>query len=72
VFCARFSTCICVVAVTLARVCVYFPTLPLWFHCDQSCKGERLQLVKIPHKGDKLEIKKTVVFKWIIRSIERG
>jgi hypothetical protein len=27
------------------------------------CKGERLQLVKIPHKGDKLEIKITMVFK---------
>jgi hypothetical protein len=27
--------------------------------------------VEIPHKGDKLEIKRTVVFKWIIRSVER-
>jgi hypothetical protein len=28
--------------------------------------------VEIPHKGDKLEIKKIVVFKLIIRSLERG
>jgi hypothetical protein len=47
-----------VVAATLALVCVSIPTLLLWFHCDQSCKGERLQLVVIPQKGDKLEIKK--------------
>jgi hypothetical protein len=72
VFCARFLTCVCVVAVTLALACVSIPTLHLWFHCDQSCKGERLQLVEIPHKGDKLEIKRIVLFKWIIRSLERG
>jgi hypothetical protein len=28
--------------------------------------------VEISYKGDKLEIKRTVVFKWIIRSLERG
>jgi hypothetical protein len=50
-------------ATTLAFVCVAIPTLLLWFHCDQSCKGESLQLVEIPHKGDRLEIKITVVFK---------
>jgi hypothetical protein len=63
---------VCVIAATLALVCVSIPTLLLWFHCDQSCKGERLQLVEIPHKGDKFEIKGTVVFKWIIGSLERG
>jgi hypothetical protein len=57
---------------TLAFVYVAIPTLLLWFHCDQSCKGERLQLAEIPHKGDKLEVKRTVVFKWIIGSPERG
>jgi hypothetical protein len=57
---------------TLAFVCVAIPTLLLWFYCDQSCKGESLQLVEIPHKGDKLEVKRTVVFKWIIGSLERG
>jgi hypothetical protein len=69
---ARFSTCVHVVAATLALACVSIPTLLLWFHFDQSCKGERLQLVEIPHKGDKLEIKKIVVFKWIIGSLEKG
>jgi hypothetical protein len=38
--------CVCVSAATLAFVCVAIPTLLLWFHCDQSCKGERLQLVE--------------------------
>jgi hypothetical protein len=57
---------------TLAFVCAAIPTLLLWFHCDRSCKGERLQLMEIPHKGDKLEIKRTVVFKLIIGSLERG
>ena len=57
---------------TLAFVCVAIPTLLLWFHCDQSCKGERIQLVEIPHKGDKLEVKGIVVFKWIIGSLKRG
>jgi hypothetical protein len=61
-----------VVAGTLALACVSNPALLLWFHCDQYCKGERLQLVDIPHKGDKLETKRTVVFKWIIGSLERG
>jgi hypothetical protein len=60
------------VVATLALACVSIPTLLLWFHYDQSCNGERLQLVEIPHKGDKLEIKKIVVFKWIIGSHERG
>jgi hypothetical protein len=53
-------------------VCVAIPTLLLWFHCDQSCKGERLRLVEIPHKGEKLEIKRTMLFKWIFESLERG
>jgi hypothetical protein len=30
------------------------PTLLLWFHCDLCCKGERLQLVEIPHKREKI------------------
>jgi hypothetical protein len=60
------------IATTLALACVSIPTLLLWFHCDQSCKGERLQLVEIPDKGDKLERKRIVVFKLIIGSLERG
>jgi hypothetical protein len=60
------SSLVCVSASTPAFVCVSIPTLLLWFHCDLSCKGERLQLVEIPNKRDKLEIKRTMVFKWII------
>jgi hypothetical protein len=42
--------------------------------CDQLCKGERLQLVEIPHKRENYNYYKeeTVVFKWIIGSLERG
>jgi hypothetical protein len=32
--------------------CVSFPPLLLSFCCDQHCKGERLQLVEIPHKRE--------------------
>jgi hypothetical protein len=28
--------------------------------------------VEIPHEGDKFETKRTMVFKWIIGSLERG
>jgi hypothetical protein len=69
--CAR-SRLVCVLVLRLSLLCVAIATLLLWFHCDRSCKGERLQLVKIPHKGDKHEIKRTMVFKWIIGSLERG
>ena len=71
--CARSRlVCVLVLRLSLLCVCVAIPTLLLWFHCDRSCKGERLQLVDIPHKGDKLEIKEIVVFKWIIGSLQRG
>jgi hypothetical protein len=53
--CARFLTCVRVIVVTLALACVSIPSLTLCgFHCDQYCKGERLQLVEIPHKGKHL------------------
>jgi hypothetical protein len=57
-----------VVVATLVLVCVSIPSLR--FNCDQSCRGERLQLVEIPHKGKHLiKRKKIVVLKfdrWII------
>jgi hypothetical protein len=40
--------------------------------CDQLCKGERLQLVEIPHKRENYNKEETMVFKWIIGSFERG
>jgi hypothetical protein len=40
-------------AAYLSLVCVLlFPTLLLCVLCDQSCKGERLQLVEIPRKRE--------------------
>jgi hypothetical protein len=37
------------------------------------CKGERLQVVEIPHEQEIVnESKNTVVFKLIIGSLERG
>jgi hypothetical protein len=50
VLCALVLTCVRDFVVTLALVCVSFPPLLLWFPCEQHWKGERLQLVEIPHK----------------------
>jgi hypothetical protein len=52
--CAQVLTCVRAVAATLVLVCVSIPRLLLWFNCNQSCKGERLQLVEMPHKGKHL------------------
>jgi hypothetical protein len=49
-----------------------FPSLTLVLLCDLYCKGERLQLVDIPRKREKNTKQKTVVFKLIIGSLERG
>jgi hypothetical protein len=68
--CAHFHlVCVLVLRLSLLSV-LLFPPYSCGF-CDQSWKGERLQLVEIPHKEDKLEIKRIVVFKWIIGSLER-
>jgi hypothetical protein len=49
------SLLVCVLLLRLWFLCVFlFPPLLLWFTCDQFCKGERLQIVEIPHKGRKL------------------
>jgi hypothetical protein len=42
-----------------ADLCVLLPTLLLCFYCDLCCKGERLQLVEIPHKREKKKSKKS-------------
>jgi hypothetical protein len=47
VTCVRSYAAICVLCAFL------FPTLLLCVLCDQSCKGERLQLVEIPRKREK-------------------
>ena len=68
--CALILTCVRIVAAILV-LCV-FPSLPYScaLCCDQLCKGERLQLVEIPQENYYKE--ETVVFKWIIGSLERG
>jgi hypothetical protein len=49
------------------------PSLTLVLHIDSYCKGERLQVVEIPHKREKSKVKKnTVVLKLIIGSLERS
>jgi hypothetical protein len=70
--CALFLTCVRIVAAILV-LCVFL-SLPYScaLCCDQLCKGERLQLVEIPHKRENYYKKETVVFKWIIGSLERG
>jgi hypothetical protein len=61
---------VCVFAVDLS---VLLPSLTLVLPIDSYCKGERLQVVEIPHKRKKIKVKKnTVVFKLIIGSLERS
>jgi hypothetical protein len=67
------SSLVCVGVLRFLVLCaLLFPTLLLCVLCDQSCKGERLQLVEIPRKREKDIRKKVVVFKLIIGSLERG
>jgi hypothetical protein len=58
-------TCVRGCATDLSLACVAFL-------CDLYCKGERLQVVEIPRKQYKTLKEKTVVFKLIIGSLERG
>jgi hypothetical protein len=52
---------------------VLLPSLTLVLNIDSYCKGERLQVVEIPHKQEKSKVKKnTMVFKLIIGSLERS
>jgi hypothetical protein len=50
--CSSLGLCACDCCV-LSLACVVFPLLLLCFSCDQHCKGERLQLVKISRKREK-------------------
>ena len=62
--CFILSSSLGLCACVLLRICVCcFPTLLLCFLCDQSCKGEKLQLVEIPHKRENYYKEETVVFK---------
>jgi hypothetical protein len=68
---SSLGLCACVPA-ELCCVCVVSSNLTLCFLCDLHCKGERLQVVEIPRKQDKTLKEKTMVFKLIIGSLERG
>jgi hypothetical protein len=57
-------TCVRVVALILCLVCVAHPILTSVLLCEHLCKGERLQVVEIPHKRD--------IVKWIFGPLERG
>jgi hypothetical protein len=54
-------------------LCVLLPSLTPCFFVKFSCKGERLQVVEIPRKREKIKVKKNiVVFKLIFGSLERS
>jgi hypothetical protein len=70
---AQVVTSVRVCAVALRLVCVLlFPPLPPCFFVIIICKGERLQVVEIPRERDIVKERNTVVFKWILGSLERG
>jgi hypothetical protein len=72
VFRAQVVTCVHDCAADLSLVCVALPNLTLCLLCDLYCKGERLQVVEIPRKRENTLKEKTVVFKLIIGSLEKG
>jgi hypothetical protein len=65
-------TCVRGCAADLSPACVALPNLTLCLLCDLYCKGERLQTEEIPCTWEKTLKEKTVVFKLIIGSLERG
>jgi hypothetical protein len=65
-------TCVRGCAMDLSLACVALPNLTLCFLYDLYCKGERLQTVEISRTREKTLKEKTVVFKLIIGSLERG
>jgi hypothetical protein len=71
--CAWFLTCVRVAAVTLALACVSIPTLTLVvFIVINIVRVRCSNLWRFLTKGTFAIRKKTVVFKWIIGSLERG
>jgi hypothetical protein len=74
-------TCVHGCAADLSLACVALPNLcvvfraqvvTLCFLCDLYCKGKRLKTMEIPRTREKTLKEKTVVFKLIIGSLERG
>jgi hypothetical protein len=71
--CARFLTCVHVTVVTLALACVSIPSLTLViFIVINIVRVRGSNLWRFLTKGISAIRKKTVVFKWIIGSLERG
>jgi hypothetical protein len=71
--CARFLTCVCVAALTLALACVSIPSLTLVVSIVINIVRVRgSNLWRFLTNGASAISKKTVVFKWIIGSLERG
>jgi hypothetical protein len=68
---SSLGLCVCVCCGFVSCVCCS-PNLTLRFLCDLYCKGKRLQVVEIPRKRENTLKEKTVVFKLIIRALERG
>jgi hypothetical protein len=68
---SSLGLCACVCCGFVSCVCCS-PNLTLRFLCDLYCKGERLQVMDIPRKRENTLKEKTVVFKLIIGSLERG
>jgi hypothetical protein len=71
--CAYFLTCVRVATVTLALACVSIPSLTLVvFIIINIVRVRGSNLWRFLIKGTSAIRKKTVVFKWIIGSFERG
>jgi hypothetical protein len=71
--CARFFTCVRVVAVTLAFACVSIPSLTLVVFIEINIvRVGGSNLWRFLTKGTSTTRKKTVVLNWIIGSLERG
>jgi hypothetical protein len=71
--CACFLTCMRVAVVTLALACVSIPSLTLVvFIVINIVRVRGSNLWRFLTKGTSAIRKKTVVFKWIIGSLEKG
>jgi hypothetical protein len=71
--CARFLTCVRAAVVTLAFARVSVPSLTLVvFIVINIVRVRGSNLWRFLTKGTSAIRKKTMVFKWIIRSLERG
>jgi hypothetical protein len=60
---SSLGLCACVCC-GLNLVCVVFPPLLLCFLWSNLCKGERLQLVEIPHKWEKISKERPWYSSW--------